>query len=331
LRIFILLFLLVAVGLEWIPGWTLASSSSSGQTLYDEQLGLSFTQSFRDMSFNVTAVEQCGTEGVGIGYILNGLSDSGYWYQVGLSWRWIILTNSSTYPTFPGYDAIYDVYSSNGSSLHIGGKGPMLSSMNVNQGDLVLLRMGFSNDGVTMYVHDWNTNASDQTSYDAFGASSFVPVSNAAVNHNGFFTGLMTEQYHGSPYHGDERQVTYSESGFASLSSWMWIDEYHVPYSQYSEFADSSLKTYSNPVQLVNFTSNGAFESSNAYEFVTGRLTSGLDCPQPIWQVILQRYWYFIPIWAAIIVGGVLATLLTIRRSRRHDIALPPPPPPPPL
>ena len=306
----------------------LASSSSSGQTRYDEQLGLSFTRSFHNMAFNVTAVEQCGTEGIGIGYLVNGLSDMGYWYQVGLTWRWGIRTNSSTYPTFPGFDAIYDVYSPNGSSLHIGGKGPMLRSMVVNSGDPVLLRMGFSNGNVTMSVLDWNTNASNQTSYNGFGASSFVPMNNAPANHNGFFTGLMTEQYHGSPYYGDERRVTYSESAFASSSAWMWIDEYHVPYNQYAEFYQSSLATYADPGQMVNLTSNGAFESSNTYSFVTGRLTSGLECPQPLLQAILQRYWYFIPIWAAIVVGGVATALLMMRRSRdRPDLYTAPPPP----
>jgi hypothetical protein len=328
LRIFLSLFLLLAASLQLSPWWTLASSSSPGQTLYDEQLGLSFTQSFHEMSFNVTAVEQCGTEGAGIGYLLNGLSDTGYWYQVGLSWRWIILTNSSTYPTFPGFDGIYDVFSSNGSDLQLGGRGPMLRPMNVNQGDMVLLRMGFSNNNVTMYVHDWNTDASKQTSYYAFGASSFVPVSNAPANHYGFFTGLMTEQYHSSAYYGDEKQVTYSNSALASSSAWMWIDEYHVPYNQYSEFAQSSFTTYSNPVNMVNFTSNGAFESSNANVFVTGRSTSGFDCPQPLWQVIWQRYWYFIPIWAAIVAGGVATALLMTRRSREKSVVPPTLPPP---
>jgi len=174
------------------PGWILAPSGSSGQALYDEQLALSFTQVFYELSFNVTAVEQCGTDGIGIGYLLNGLSDAGYWYQVGLSWRWPVVTNSSVVPTLPGFDAIYEVFSSNGSSLLIGGKGPMLTAMSVNPGDSVLLRMGFSSSNVTMYVHDWNANTSSQTSYDAFGAGDFVPTSNYPTNNHGFFTGFMT-------------------------------------------------------------------------------------------------------------------------------------------
>ena len=274
MRISWLLFLLPTASIMQSTGWTLAPSGSSGQTLYDEQLALSFAQSFHELSFNVTAVEQCGTEGIGIGYLVNGLSDMGNWYQVGLSWRWPILTKSSVYPTLSGFDAIYEVFSSNGSSLHIDGRRPMLRSISVNPGDFVFLRLGFSSSNITMYVHDWNTNASSQTSYDAFGARDFVPTGNYPTNHNGFFTGLMTEQYHNGLYYGDERQATYSESGFGVSSAWMWIDEFHVPYSQYTEFYQYSLANYTNNARLVNFTSTGAFESSNAHEFITGGSTS---------------------------------------------------------
>src|SRR3989442_12993011 len=105
------------------------------------------------------------------------------------------------------------MFSSNGPSLGIGGKGRMLTAMSVNPGDSVQLRMGFSNSNVTMYVHDCTTDTSSQTSYDAFGAGDFVPTSNYPTNNHGFFTGLMTEQYHSGPYYGDEKQATYSEAG----------------------------------------------------------------------------------------------------------------------
>jgi len=128
LRVFVLVFLVFGASILRSPGWALASGSSSGQALYDEQLALSFTQVFYEISFNVTAVEQCGADGIGMGYLLNGFSDVGYWYQAGIAFRWPLLTNSSVYPTRPGFDAIYEVFSSNGSSLRIGGKGPILSA-----------------------------------------------------------------------------------------------------------------------------------------------------------------------------------------------------------
>jgi len=188
--------------------------------------------------------------------------------------------------------------------------------MSVNPGDSVLLRMTFSSSNVTMYVHDWNTHVSTQTSNDAFGASNFVPTGNYPTNNHGFFTGLMTEQYHNGPYYRDEKQATYSKSGFGLSSAWMSVDEFRVPYSQYSEFSQYSLADYTKTAEMINFTSNEAFESSNANEFITGGSTSGFPCPQSPWLVILQRYWYFVPIWAAIIVGGVATAFLMMRRSR---------------
>ncbi|MDG6981515.1 MAG: hypothetical protein JRN51_10450, partial [Nitrososphaerota archaeon] len=50
---------------------------------YDEQIGATFTQDFSTLAFNVTAVGQVDSNGYGPGYLLNGLTAAGYWYQVG--------------------------------------------------------------------------------------------------------------------------------------------------------------------------------------------------------------------------------------------------------
>jgi hypothetical protein len=324
LRVLLLPLLLILASNGWNHGLTLASTSSSEQTLYDEQLFLSFTQSFTDLSYNVTAVSQCGTDGIGIGYFLNGLTNMGYWYQVGLSWRWPLLTNSSSFPTRPGFDANYEVFSSNGSSFHIGGKGPMLRFMSVSPGDTVLLRMRFSTSNVSLSLHDWNTNDSNQISYDAFGAGAFVPAGSSPANHNGFFTGLMTEQYHSSPYYGDEKRSIYSQSVFPLSSAWMSIDEFRAPYSGYAEFNQNYFANYASAGQMMNFTSNGAFESSNGNEFITGSSNSGFECPQTLWQILFERYWYIIPSAIAI---AVAVAFLMIRRSQHVSYYQAAPPP----
>src|SRR5208283_1988338 len=59
------------------------------QSNYDEQIGLTFTQNLTTLAYNVTAVEQTDpTLGTGAAYLLNGLTNAGYWYQVGVSWDW---------------------------------------------------------------------------------------------------------------------------------------------------------------------------------------------------------------------------------------------------
>src|SRR5712692_4713105 len=74
---------------------------------YDRQVGLTLTENFTTLAFNVSAVTQVGPEGLGPAYLLNGLSDSGYWYQVGLSWDW----EAST-----GFRMNYEVFAPDGTS-----------------------------------------------------------------------------------------------------------------------------------------------------------------------------------------------------------------------
>ena len=42
---------------------------------YDEQLGITFTQNFASLAYNVTAVPQIDSNGYGPAYLLNGLSN----------------------------------------------------------------------------------------------------------------------------------------------------------------------------------------------------------------------------------------------------------------
>ena len=254
------------------PGIPLATSSDPS---YDEQLGMTFTQGFRSMLYNVTAVEQTDpTSGVGPAYLLNGLSNAGYWYQVGLSYNWIYLNG--------GYDAgfhmNYEVFDSSGNSIFpvvcCGGldtfSGP------VNQGDSVEVNLYFTNSSqVVMLAQDQNTGAYTSEKYSAEGATSFVGSPWSTSNSNGFFTGLMTEWYHPNAYYGNEQKVTYSSS-FALSSAWMWIDEYSPPCCSNEQFSNSTSSPVSyvtNPNQLKEFSSNGATEYSDAYEFITGSLS----------------------------------------------------------
>lgn len=92
-----------------VPGFR-GHGPPNSSPLYDEQLGLTFTQSFTSLEYNVTAVEQTDpTLADGPAYLLNGLSDVGYWYQVGVSWNWNPGTNPGT-----GFDMNFEVFDSAG-------------------------------------------------------------------------------------------------------------------------------------------------------------------------------------------------------------------------
>ena len=240
-------------------------------TLYDEQLGTTFTQNFTSLAYKVTAVAQTGTDGYGPAYLLNGLGNTGYWYQVGLSYDWD--GSAST-----GFQLAYEVFNSSGSSVYPATGGGMAAISPVNPGDTILLTLSFSNGSVVMQGSDQNTGAQTQKTYSAAGATSFTGSSSAPGNSHGFFTGLMTEWYHSNPYYGDEQKVTYTANGSGITSAWLWIDEFSVAPNgtQTGLFSKSSPSpvSFANPTQLQSLSSNGTSVYENATQFVTGNIST---------------------------------------------------------
>ena len=242
-----------------------ASQGSSPPADWDEQLLLSFTQDFTSLAYNVTAVQQTDVGGSGPAYLLNGLTSAGYWYQVGLSWNWPY--DQGGYNA--GFHMNFQVFGPSGSNVFPVGTGGVDNiAGTVDPGDTVGLSLNFSGGRVIMSLYDFNTGASVSESYSAEGSSSFVGTPSASSNHNGYFTGLMTEQYHVSQYYGDESSVLYSDASASLSSAWMSICEFNTATSQ-TLFAQQTLSYYSGP-SLQVFSSNGATESSNAHDFTTG-------------------------------------------------------------
>jgi hypothetical protein len=235
---------------------------------FDEQLGLTFTQNFSDLSNNVTAVKQQDLYGYGPAYLLNGLSNLGYWYQVGISWDWPFLSGGHA----SGFGFNFEVFSFNGSSIFPQSAGGLVNfSGSVNPGDNVELSLMFNGANVTMQAVDWDTKAVASVGYSSFGANHFVGSPHSISNIKGFFTGLMTEQYHVSQFNGSERKVTYS--GLNISSAWMWVDEFNANTSAVIFFGSTPVSYVSNPGDFRDFFYRGSTLISNAYEFITG--TSG--------------------------------------------------------
>jgi len=243
----------------------LASLASANP--YDEQVGVTFTQNFSKLAFNVTAVAFTDPNGVGPGYLVNGLTDQGYWYQVGLSYNW-----PHTFGGFnPGFSMNYEVFDNTGVSIDPANGGGGLKTFNrlVNAGDSVLLSLSFSSGSVVMQAMDWQTGAVSSSSYSRHG-STFVGLQSSLSSELGFFTGLMTEHYHSMPYYGTGLPVTYNETGVTLSSAWIWMDEWNTDTGQ-SVFRDNT----TNPVSLDNslsqyFASNGTAEIANAHQLTTG-------------------------------------------------------------
>jgi hypothetical protein len=250
------------------------ATSSNVSLNYDEQLGLTYTQNFVSIAFNVTAVEQTFNDsyGAGTGYLICGLSSTGYWYEAGLGWNWP-LDNGGYHG---GFSFLYEVFDSSGNSVFPAeaGLGLLNFSAPVQPNDDVNLGLSLSGGNVSMTGYDWNTSATTFQSYSAEGATYFAGLPSSVTNANGFFTGLLTEQYHASPYYGNMQRVNYTETGFAFSSAWMWAYESDSATSQVQFFDQTSSPViYSNTTQVQLLSSNGASEFSDAYGFVTGSLT----------------------------------------------------------
>jgi hypothetical protein len=234
---------------------------------YDEQAGATFTQDFSSLAFNVSAVVQTGPDGVGPAYLLNGLTNAGYWCQVGISWKW---PSTNSVP-LPGFDMNYEVFNQYGFSVFPANGGGGIDPIQVNPGDLVLLTLNFAGTDVLMQATDWNTTSSATEYFPAVGASYFLGLPNT-VSSNGFFTGLMTEEYHSAPYYGNVEPVVYQENSFNTSSAWLWVDEFDTNTFQ-PVFSDATTSPVSiDHASLQYFSFHGMAEAISAHEFITGLL-----------------------------------------------------------
>ncbi len=249
-----------------------AALATTSVPTYDEQIGATFIQNFTALTYNVTAVAQADSDGYGPAYILNGLTNSGYWYQVGISWHWPS-SNGGYNPTF-GFS--YQVFGPSGSPVFPsnGGAGLGTFSKTVNSGDAVLLSLTFSGANVQMFAQDWATGATAQASYSSQGGTTFVGSPSHRTNTVGLFTGVMTEWYHSAPYYGGEGKVTYTNHITALSGAWLWADEFKSGSSSSPLFSDDTGApvVFANDQQLYPFSSNGATIYGSAHVFITGTL-----------------------------------------------------------
>lgn len=196
--------------------------TTPGKATYDQQVSLIFAQDFNVLNYNFTSVAQTDSSGYGPAYLLNGLSDMGYWYQVGLAYNWP-LASGNGYDS--GFHFIWEVFAPNGTTNN-----PVLSRIpdKVNPGDTVRLSLSFSTstDTVVMYAVDYNTGAYSSNSYTASGGTIFRGSSSASGTRTP--TSLMTEWYHPSPSETSMKQVTYSSNVQVS-KAWICIGEYVPP------------------------------------------------------------------------------------------------------
>jgi hypothetical protein len=243
---------------------------SSPAVVYDEQLGLTFVDNFTLIAYNVTANRQEDNYQYGPAYLVNGLSDTGYWYQAGLAWDWPYQDGGY----WQGFNFVYEVFF-DGSPVFPGGyNGVSPFNGSVNVGDSVRLELYFSGGNVTMSASDLKTGAYASQTYFRESAVKFIGLTSSPSNSYGYFSGLMTEWQHVDSYFGNEAQVPYFDNNSTGLKqALMWMDEFQIgnPSWPYQWDVYSPYDYTSEPNQLQEFAPGyGATEYSDAYVFETG-------------------------------------------------------------
>jgi hypothetical protein len=130
--------------------------------------------------------------GYGPAYLLNGLTNKGYWYQVGIGYNfnW---TNNMSLNNYSGFKLIYEIYNtSTGKPLNLGcGVGACVKNFNgiIRNNDIIFLNMSIIGSNVVLSAHDLNNpSVSNFVNVSSYQANLFVHVFN-----DGYFSGLMTE------------------------------------------------------------------------------------------------------------------------------------------
>jgi hypothetical protein len=245
--------------------------------LYIESMIMAMNSTVSHVETNVTAVAQCADNSIGPGYFLAGRSDQGYWYQVALAWNWPASLDPNG-GVVNGFYSIYSVYGPGGVALTINGHTSTLNMLSgVNDGDLVQLGLSISNNNVLMRVHDWRSGTIDQFSTSANSASQFVSIPQGGFDSNGYYTGVATVEFHGSPFYGDEQRVVHKYPNIPQSFAWMRIEEFTTP-GNTVVFDKKTPVNYNTPSQLQNLTFQGATEASNSTTFITGTQSTGPKC-----------------------------------------------------
>ena len=245
---------------------TIAQGRTGSSNPFDEQVGITFTQDFSALAFNVTVESFTDPNGVGPAFLLNGLTNLGYWYQVGVSYDWPLYNGGYN----SGFNMNYEVFDPYNNSIDpaVGGGLQNFDAL-IFSNDTVLLGLTFSSGNVLMTARDWQTGASALQSYPAYG-NRFIGLQSKLANKSGYFTGLMTEHYHSYPYRGTGQPVVYTDTGTHLSSAWMWMDEWNTNTRETVFRSNTTLPVQLSTSTAYYFSSNGTAEVATAYGLITG-------------------------------------------------------------
>lgn len=166
--------------------YNVTSFSNPPEANFTKQVWAILGQGGNKLEANVTAVAQSDAFGYGLSYWLNGQSDKGLWYQVGIAWNWPLGTDRGF---ISGFSLLAQVWNPNNELVY-----NYKHALTVKGGDTISLRLNVSKDSneVTMGLRDYSRSGVDfYTAFGSSGASDFV----ATFNQSDHPTSFLMETY----------------------------------------------------------------------------------------------------------------------------------------
>ena len=230
------------------------------QTVWDEQATLSFSTRSTLLETNVTISSPHDSDGYGPAFLLNAVTNVGYWYQVGVAYNWGIVAPMSGYD--PGFVLITAVFSPTDAAEP---EFELTDPANLVSGDLVGLEMAFDSDCVVMSWTVDNQILASQ-SYSSFGATLFV--NNSSIPSSTFGPSLMTEWWHAQPYYGQTASAVYTMPSVLGSFVGMGIQE-RIPATNFILFSNA-LQAHLGCGCETTFGFENVTETVSPSDFTTG-------------------------------------------------------------
>ena len=260
-------------------GFSRYSYNQSQKLTFDQQEGVVFSGAdFKSLSVNVTAVVQKTNENYEASYLLNGLTKSSGWFQVGLDNK-KLQGNSE-------FSLVIDIFPN--SSVQSGKSIDIVNTLipfskTIQPSDIVQLKMSTDGNKVILTGTDLNNGATASYVYSGDkNIGNFI-----GTLKNGNFTGIMTEIYHsGKSMEIHETPTTYNYSNIKQAVSYHSYPTFTlVPFSDVYRVSGS---TYNNilkenefkDIPYVNFEKGKLITGNNleqTFNFSTQAITFGVE------------------------------------------------------
>lgn len=159
---------------------------------YNLQGDLAFDNSTNALIFDVSATPQVSDCSHGVAYLLNGVTESESWFQVGIAWNWPSEGQGS-------FELVYEVFNPSGTPIFpsSGGAGLVPFSGPVQSGDSIRIVLAPANGTMQMNAYDSSTGSVAATSYPT-SAQDFTGFGQVNIPGGSIFTGLMIECHRSS-------------------------------------------------------------------------------------------------------------------------------------